>query len=448
MSTAVLLASPSDAELQAQILGTAWPPRRRGWMVAFALSGSLTALLLVAVAYTVGTGIGVWGNMIPVAWGFGIINFVWWIGIGHAGTFISAILYLFEQRWRTSINRFAEAMTLFAVMQAALFPILHLGRPWFAYWLFPYPSTLEVWPQVKSALPWDAAAITTYGTVSLLFWYLGLVPDLAAARDHAPTRARRVVYGLCALGWRGDSRAWRHYRSAYLVLAGLATPLVVSVHSIVSADFAIGLVPGWHSTIFPPFFVAGAIYSGFAMVLTLLVPARAFFAMKNLITQRHLENCAKLMLVTGMLVTYGYLIEFFIAWYSGDPFESQQFFQARPLGPAAWVFWTMLACNALTPQLFWSKKVRQSALTLFFASILINVGMWSERFVIIVMSLQREFLPALWSAFSPTWVDLCILIGTFGCFSLLFLLFLRWVPFVALWEMKELRRELTETPNG
>jgi molybdopterin-containing oxidoreductase family membrane subunit len=438
----ILVGPPSQGELQRRLLGT--PARRgnRGWRIAFAISAALTGLLVTAITYTVATGIGVWGNNIPVGWAFGIINFVWWIGIGHAGTFISAILYLLEQRWRTSINRFAEAMTLFAVVQAGMFPILHLGRPWFGYWLFPYPSIMEVWPQVRSALPWDAAAIFTYLTVSVLFWYLGLVPDLASLRDHAPTRRRRIIYGIFALGWRGSSTAWRHYRAAYLLLAGLATPLVLSVHSLVSSDFAIALVPGWHSTIFPPFFVAGAIFSGFAMVVTLIIPARAVFGLRDVITARHLDNCAKLILVTGLLVAYGYAIEFFIAWYSGDVAEKYQFFVGRPFGPRAGVFWTMMVCNVVVPQLYWSRRVRRSVPILFVTSLLINVGMWCERFVIIVQSLQREFLPTGWGSYTPTWVDLSILAGTMGFFSLLFLIFLRVLPFVAVFEMKELRAEL------
>jgi Ni/Fe-hydrogenase subunit HybB-like protein len=448
VSDPILIGAPSEAELQRRLLGT--PARRggRAWKIAFAISGSLTVLLIVCVTYTVSTGIGVWGTNIPVGWALAIVHFVWWIGIGHAGTFISAILYLFEQRWRTSINRFAEAMTLFAVMQAALFPILHLGRPWFFYWLLPYPSVMEVWPQTRSALPWDAAAITTYFTVSLLFWFLGLLPDLASLRDHAPTRRRRILYGLLALGWRGNAAAWRHYRRAYLVLAGLATPLVLSVHSIVSSDFAIGLTPGWHSTIFPPFFVAGAIFSGFAMVLTLVIPVRAVFRMHDVITPRHLDNCAKLMLVTGLLVSYGYIVEFFTAWYSGDPAERYQFFVARPSGPNAAVFWTMLACNVGVTQLLWWKRVRRSVLALFVISLLVNVGMWCERFVIVVQSLQREFLPSSWQPYEPTWVDLGLFAGTLGFFSLLFLVFLRVLPFIAASEMKELRRELAHEEHA
>ncbi len=442
----LLIGSPTQAELHRRLLGTPFRRGGRAWRIAFLVSGLLTLVLATCITYTVSTGIGVWGNNIPVGWAFGIINFVWWIGIGHAGTFISAILYLFEQRWRTSINRFAEAMTLFAVLQAALFPLLHLGRPWFFYWLLPYPSTMGVWPNVRSALPWDAAAITTYFTVSLVFWFLGLVPDLASLRDHAPTRRRRILYGLFALGWRGDATAWRHYRLAYLILAGLATPLVVSVHSIVSSDFAIGLTPGWHSAIFPPFFVAGAIFSGFAMVLTLIIPTRAVFGLKDVITPRHLDNCAKLILVTGMIVAYGYLVEFFIAYYSADVAERYQFFVGRPFGPNSPVFWTMITCNVLVPQLLWWRRFRRSIAALFVISILINVGMWCERFVIVVQSLQREYLPSGFGSYAPTIVDLGIFVGTLGFFSFLFLLFLRLIPFVAATEMKELRHEMEHHP--
>lgn len=442
MSSPLLIGAPTDRQLSDQLLSTTWRPSGRRFRLLLAVTGAGVIWLFALITYTVVTGIGVWGNNIPVAWAFGIINFVWWIGIGHAGTFISAILYLLEQRWRTSLNRFAEAMTLFAVAQAAMFPLLHLGRPWFGYWLFPYPSVMQVWPQVKSALPWDAAAISTYGLVSLLFWYLGLIPDLAALRDRSPTRLRRIVYGIFALGWRGAVNDWRHYRSAYLILAGLATPLVLSVHSIVSSDFAIALTPGWHSTIFPPFFVAGAIYSGFAMLLTLMIPVRVILRMDNLITRKHLDNMAKMLLLTGMLVSYGYLVEFFIAWYSGDESEIYQFFVARPQGPGSTVFWLMMLCNVGTPFFLWSRRARTSPAFLFLASIAINVGMWCERFVIIVGSLQRDYLPSAWAAYSPTWVDIGIFTGTLAFFGFLFLLFLRLIPIISLVEMKELRHEL------
>jgi Ni/Fe-hydrogenase subunit HybB-like protein len=438
--TALLLGNPADAELGQKLLGTTWHPGGPGWRIAFLVTGGLTAMLGALICYTIGTGVGVWGVMIPVGWGFAIINFVFWIGIGHAGTFISAILYLFEQGWRTSINRLAEAMTLFAVMQAALFPVLHLGRPWFAYWLFPYPSQMETWPQVKSALPWDAAAVTTYFTVSLMFWYLGLVPDFASLRDHAPTRRRRFIYGLFALGWNGKATTWRHYRAAYLVLAGLATPLVLSVHSVVSSDFAIGLTPGWHSTIFPPYFVAGAIFSGFAMVLTLLIPVRAVFKLHDVVTERHLDNCAKLTLVTGLVVAYGYIVEWFLAWYSGNAPEIYQAWVARPGGPGAFAFWLAMICNVLVPQFLWWRKVRTNVYMLFVLALLVNVGMWSERFMIIVQSLEREYLPAMWADYAPTWVDIGILVGTFGFFTFLFLLFLRFIPIISLSEMREMKR--------
>jgi molybdopterin-containing oxidoreductase family membrane subunit len=440
-SATLIVGDQTDAGLTRRLLGTAyraWGP----WRIAFAVTGAGTLWLLFCIAYTVERGIGVWGNNIPVAWAFGIINFVWWIGIGHAGTFISAILYLFEQRWRASINRFAEAMTLFAVVQAGMFPLLHLGRPWFGYWLFPYPGTMELWPQVKSALPWDAAAISTYASVSLLFWYVGLIPDLAALRDTAPGTFRRRVYGLFALGWRGSERAFRHYRSAYLLLAGLATPLVLSVHSVVSTDFAMALTPGWHSTIFPPYFVAGAIFSGFAMVLTLVIPVRALFQLESVITRRHIDNCAKMVLVTGLMVSYGYIIEYFLAWYSGSDYELQQFFEARPFGPGSGIFWLMLLGNVVAPQLLWSARVRQNLGLLFLLSLLINAGMWAERFVIIVLSLGREFMVSKWESYSPTWVDLGIFGGTVCFFLFLFALFLRFIPFVSAAEVKELRHDL------
>ncbi|HEV8551638.1 MAG TPA: NrfD/PsrC family molybdoenzyme membrane anchor subunit [Polyangiaceae bacterium] len=427
-----------EARLADAVLGPVWRGGRF-FAPAFALTGLGTIVFFLLISYTVVRGIGVWGNNIPAAWAFAIVNFVFWIGIGHAGTFISAILYLFEQRWRSSVNRFAEAMTLFAVAQAALFPVLHLGRPWFAYWLFPYPATMAVWPQVKSPLPWDAAAVSTYGTVSLLFFYLGLLPDLAAVRDAAPERWRRRVYGVFALGFRGSEATWRHYRRAYLLLAGLATPLVLSVHSVVSSDFAVGLTPGWHSTIFPPYFVAGAIFSGLAMVLTLLIPARRAFHFEDIVTRADIDRCAKLLLVTGLCVDYGYLVEYFLAWYSGDPAEIGQFFDARPRGPNAALFYLMVLGNVLAPQALWSARLRKNLWLLFVISLLVNVGMWSERFVIVVMSLEREFLSAAWADYAPTYVDFGILAGSFCCFLLLFLGFLRFLPSVALSEVKEAR---------
>jgi len=437
----VLLARPSDDELTRRLLRPIWVGGPV-WRILFLVTGLGSATMLLFVLYTVVAGIGVWGNDIPVGWAYGITNFVWWIGIGHAGTFISAILLLLEQPWRTSINRFAEAMTLFAVMLAGMFPVLHLGRPWFAYWIFPYPATMDVWPQFRSALPWDAAAIATYFTVSFLFWYVGLIPDLATARDCAPTPAKRRLYGLFALGWRGSSTHWSHYRLAYGLLAALATPLVISVHSIVSADFATAQLPGWHSTIFPPYFVAGAIYSGFAMVITLMVPIRRIFRLHEVITTRHLDAVAKMTMATGLIVAYAYVVEYFLAWYGGDPFEHYVFYAERLAGPYAWAVWTVFAINFAVPNLLWVRRIRRSALALFFLSILINVAMWLERFFLIVTSLQRDFLPSSWGLFRPSYIDGAILTGTLFTFAFLFLLFLRFVPFVPIAEVKELRHEL------
>jgi Ni/Fe-hydrogenase subunit HybB-like protein len=440
-AASVLEGRVEDAALTDQVLAPLWRPSRV-WRVLVALSLGGVGLLVVTITYTVTAGVGVWGNNIPVAWAFGIINFVWWIGLGHAGTFISAFLLLLEQEWRASINRIAEVMTLFAVVNAGLFPLLHLGRPWFFYWLVPYPATMRVWPQFRSALPWDAAAVFTYFTVSLLFWYLGLVPDLAAARDRAPTLGRARVYGLFALGWRGSMRDWSRYRVCYGLLAGLATPLVVSVHSIVSMDFAIAQLPGWHSTIFPPFFVVGAIYSGFALVAMLLIPIRWVYGTENVITPRHLESIAKVLLLTGSLMLYSYAIETFIAWYSGNVFERHALLVNRPTGPYAFWYWAMIACNCVVPQVFWWPRARRSSLVLFLASAAIVFGMWVERFVLIVTSLEQDFLPSSWHIYRPTWVDLGILAGTLGLFAFGFLLFLRFVPIVPIHEVKKLRREL------
>lgn len=426
-----------DRALTEQLLRPLWRFPGRWWALV-GLTGAGTAWMLVCIYHLITTGVGTWGNNIPVAWAFGITNFVWWIGIGHAGTFISAILLLLEQRWRTSINRFSEAMTLFAVICAALFPVLHLGRPWFAYWLAPYPATMQVWPNFKSALAWDMAAVATYFTISLVFWFMGLLPDLAAARDSS-TGKKRTVYGLFALGWRGAGRHWRHYKVGYVLLAGLATPLVVSVHSIVSLDFAQAQVPGWHSTIFPPYFVAGAIFSGFAMVLTLLVPCRALFGLHEVVTPRHLDNMAKMVLTTGWVVAYSYVIEQFLAWYGGDEAEFRIYFEQRLFGPYGGWFVLMLVCNLLVPQLYWWRRVRRSAWMLFVTSLLINVGMWLERFIIIVGSLSRGRMESSWADYAPTWVDLGILFGSICFFLLLFLLFLRLVPFIPITELKEMR---------
>ncbi|HET8656107.1 MAG TPA: NrfD/PsrC family molybdoenzyme membrane anchor subunit [Longimicrobiaceae bacterium] len=438
----MMVGRPDDARITEEVLAPLWERTRRGWWWLLAISGAGVVLLIVTVTYTLWMGPGVWGTNIPVAWAYPIINFVWWIGIGHAGTFISAFLVLLNQRWRSSINRVAEAMTLFALVNAGLFPLLHLGRPWFFYWLLPYPTRFQVWPQYKSTLPWDVAAVSTYFLVSLLFWYLGLVPDFATARDRAPTRFRRRVYGVFALGWRGAAEQWQRHRITYLLLAGLATPLVISVHSVVSLDFAIALLPGWHSAIFPPYFVVGAIFSGLGMVLVLLLPVRAVFKLKDLITDAHLDALAKLILVTGWMLTYSYVIESFLAWYSGDLFERYTYLFARPFGAYAWVYWSMTAVNVLVPQLFWWKRLRRNPVVLFIASLLIVLAMWAERFVIIVTSEYHDFLPSSWHFYAPTWVDWGILLGSVGLFVFLFLLFLRFVPAIPLGETKKLRYQL------
>jgi molybdopterin-containing oxidoreductase family membrane subunit len=441
--SAVLEDAGSYAELTDELLGKVLAPPR--WMRPALLVTFLgTVVLVVAITYTITTGIGVWGNNIPVAWAFGITNFVWWIGIGHAGTFISAFLLLLEQKWRTSINRFAEGMTLFAVIQAGLFPLLHLGRPWFFYWLAPYPSTMKVWPQFRSALTWDVVAVSTYFTVSLLFWYLGLVPDLAAMRDRAPERWRRRIYAVFALGWYGSTRNWSRWRIAYGLLGGLATPLVVSVHSIVSSDFAIANLPGWHSPLFPPYFVAGAIYSGFAMVLTLMLPARRLYGLQHVITKQHLDSMAKMLLVTGWIVTYSYTIEIWTAWYSGDKSEIYTYLVMRPFGPYAWMYWTVILCNCVSPQLLWFRRIRRSPAALWLLSLAIQIGMWTERFVLIVTSESRDFLPSSWRGYRPTLVDGALLFGTVSFFLFLFLLFLRFVPFIPISELKALKHELAK----
>ena len=433
--------APGDATITDHLLAPLWRGSRTWWLL-FGLSALGTLLLLGTVTYTVVAGIGTWGNNIPVAWAYAITNFVWWIGIGHAGTFISAFLLLLNQRWRGSINRVAEAMTIFALVNAALFPVLHLGRPWFFYWLIPYPATMNVWPNFKSALPWDVAAVTTYFTVSLLFWYLGLVPDLASARDRAPTRRRRLAYGIFAMGWRGSGYQWQRYRIAYVLLAALATPLVISVHSVVSLDFSIAQLPGWHSAIFPPYFVVGAIYSGLAMVLVLLLPLRRAFGLYDIVTEAHLDAIAKLMLAMGLMLTYSYVIETFMAWYSADTAERYTYLTARPFGPYSIAYWIMTILNVATPELFWSKRLRTNTVVLFLASIGILVGMWMERFIIIVTSLNRDFLTSSWHFYLPTWVDWGILAGSLGLFGFLFLLFVRFVPTVAISEVKELHHEL------
>jgi Ni/Fe-hydrogenase subunit HybB-like protein len=415
-------------------------PVPRVWYFGFAISFVLVMILLYEIVRLITVGVGLFGIMIPVAWGFAIVNFVWWIGIGHAGTLISAILLLMRQKWRQSINRFAEAMTLFAVACAGMFPLLHLGRPWFFYWLLPYPSTMGVQPQFRSPLVWDVFAVSTYFTVSLLFWYLGLIPDLATLRDRARKRMPRFLYGILAMGWRGSAIHWHRYDTAYLLLAGLATPLVVSVHTVVSFDFAVALVPGWHSTIFPPYFVAGAIYSGFAMVMTIAIPLRKLYGLEDFITMKHLKNMAMVMLATGMVVAYGYLMETFMAWYSGDIFE-QHMMMNRMFGPYGWMYWLLILFNLLIPQALWVPSVRTNVPALFLIALSVNIGMWLERYVIVVVSLSRDYMPSAWGMYSGTVVDYAVLAGSIGLFLCLLFLFIRFLPMISIFEMRGLVHE-------
>jgi len=406
------------------------------WLASFGLASLLLAGLLFALGVLLFRGVGIWGINIPVGWGFAIVNFVWWIGIGHAGTLISAILLLLHQEWRNSINRFAEAMTLFAVICAAMFPLFHLGRPWLFYWLTPYPNLMNLWPQFRSPLVWDLFAVGTYFTVSLLFWYLGLIPDLATIRDRATSRLRRIVYGFFAMGWRGAARHWHHYEMAYLLVAGLATPLVVSVHSVVSLDFAFSLLPGWHTTIFPPYFVAGAIFSGFAMVLSLAIPIRAVYRLEDLVTIRHLDNMAKVLLGTGLIVAYGYVMEAFMSWYSADTYEAYVMYN-RLTGPYAAVYWLAIGCNVIATQTLWSRRVRRNVPALFVVSLVIQVGMWTERYMIVVTSLHRDFLPRSWGMYSATFWDWLTFVGSIGLFLWLFFLFIRFVPMISIFEVRK-----------
>ncbi len=406
------------------------------WFIVVSIGMMLMGGLGLAVTWLLIKGTGIWGVNIPIGWGFAIINFVWWIGIGHAGTLISAILLLLKQGWRTSINRFAEGMTIFAVMCAGIFPLIHTGRPWLAaYWLFPYPNTMAIWPQFRSPLIWDVFAVSTYFTVSLMFWYVGLIPDLATLRDKAKSRPVKMAYGMLALGWRGSARHWQRYEHIYLLLAGISTPLVLSVHSVVSFDFAVSVLPGWHATIFPPYFVAGAIYSGFAMVMTLAIPLRKFYGLEDFITMRHIHNMTKVMLATGMIVAYGYANEAFFAWYSSNAYEAYMMLN-RMTGPYAVFYWTLIAINAVMIQLFWFRSVRDNLPLLFILSLLVNVGMWLERFIIIVTSLHRDFLPSSWDMYYPTRWDFAMFTGTIGLFFSLFFLFVRFLPAIAIFEMR------------
>jgi Ni/Fe-hydrogenase subunit HybB-like protein len=401
-----------------------------GWLAGLAVGMGLLGLLFLR-------GVGIWGIEVPVAWGFAIINFVWWIGIGHAGTLISAILLLFKQTWRNSINRFAEAMTLFAVACAGMFPLLHMGRPWLGYWMFPYPNTMGVWPQFRSPLVWDVFAVSTYATISAVFWFVGLVPDFATMREQATNRWARMVYGMLSLGWRGSARHWTRYEALYILLAGISTPLVLSVHTVVSFDFAIAIVPGWHTTIFPPYFVAGAIYSGFAMVLVLAIPIRKYYGLEGMITMRHLQNSAKIMLATGLIVGYGYFFETFIGMYSGSTYE-RFMLHNRWFGPYAPEYWALILLNILFPQILWWPKIRSSTTWLFGISLVVLVGMWLERFVIIVTSLHRDYLPSSWGHYVPTRWDWATYAGTIGLFTAAIFIFIRIAPAISIFEIRML----------
>ena len=415
------------------------------WWVCFIAALSAFGLGAVLAGIMFAKGLGVLGLNQPNGWGVFIVNFVFWVGIGHAGTLISAILFLFRQKWRTAINRSAEAMTIFAVMTALLFPLIHTGRPWYAaFWLLPYPNQRELWVNFRSPLLWDVFAVGTYFTISALFWYVGLIPDLASIRDRAKNKWRKLIYTLLSMGWRGSNRNWSHYEIAYMLLAGLSTPLVLSVHSVVSFDFAVSNLAGWHTTIFPPYFVAGAIFSGFAMVVTLLVIMREVFDLKHYITIDHLEKMNKIIMATGLMVGYAYACEFFIAWYSGSPFEKFVFFKSRAFGPYWWAYWTMVACNVFIPQLFWFKRFRRSIGVMFVVSLFVNIGMWFERFVIVVTSLHQDYIPSSWAMYIPTWYDWGITVGSFGWFFIWFLLFCRVLPTIAMAEVKS----VMDQPGG
>src|SRR5271156_2440327 len=419
-----------------------------GWFFGFTLAGSICLILFTAVTWLFLKGVGIWGLDIPVGWGFAIINFVWWIGIGHAGTLISAILLLFKQQWRNSINRFAEAMTIFAVVCAGMFPLIHVGRPWLGYWLFPYPNTMNVWPQFRSPLLWDVFAVSTYATISVVFWYIGMVPDFGTMRDRAKSKIAQYIYGILSLGWRGSVRHWMRYETASLLLAGLATPLVLSVHTVISFDFAVAVLPGWHTTIFPPYFVAGAIYSGFAMVLTLAIPLRKFYHLENLVTVRHIDNMGKVMLGTGGIVAYGYGMEVFMSWYSASPWEFFMMWN-RMFGPMGWAYWILVLTNIAIPlTTLWSRKLRVNVLFLFLLSFVINTGMWFERFVIVVTSLYRDYLPSSWGTYRATKWDYMTFIGTWGMFTFLFLLFVRFLPMIPMSEIRMMLPQSKVRPPG
>jgi Ni/Fe-hydrogenase subunit HybB-like protein len=433
----LVLGNPSMRDITARIASIVESKITTKYLLTLGLTGTMAALGLFALYYTITTGIGVWGLNNPIGWGWDITNFVFWIGIGHAGTLISAILFLFRQKWRTAINRSAEAMTIFAVVCALTMVLSHTGRPWLFYWLLPYPNQMQMWINFRSPLAWDVFAVNTYFAVSAMFWFVGLIPDLATVRNYVKGPVAKKIYSFLSLGWTGSTRHWHHYEIAYMVLAGISTPLVLSVHSVVSFDFTVGVMPGWHTTIFPPYFVAGAIFSGFAMVMTLLVIAREILDLKQFITLKHFENMNKIILATGMMVGYAYAMEMFIAWYSGSQWERWIFIN-RAMGDYAWAYWTMVACNVVSPQVYWFKKARRSIPLMFVISIFVNIGMWFERFTIIATTLHHDFLPASWGYYTPTWVEISIFVGTFGIFLTLFLLFAKFVPVIAIAEVKSI----------
>ncbi len=439
--------NPPLKELEDVIAAPQNQPVSKKYYIALSITGSMLLIGAICVGLTFYYGIGMWGNNQPVAWAFGITNFVFWIGIGHAGTLISAILFLLRQKWRNGVARFAEAMTIFAVICAGLFPVLHLGRPWLAGYIIPYPNQHSIWPNFVSPLVWDVFAVSTYFTVSLIFWYVGLIPDFATLRDRATSKAKKFIYSFFSLGWRHSNRHWRHYEKVYMILAGLATPLVLSVHTVVSFDFAVAILPGWHSTIFPPYFVAGAIFSGFAMVVTVLIFVRKIFDMEHIITMDHLDRMNKIILLTGSMVGYAYVIEWFMSWYSGVPAELFTTLE-RAFGPYGWGYWIMVSCNVVFPQLFWFRKIRRSIPAMLVIVILVNVGMWMERFIIIASSLSRDFLPTSWAYFRPTLVDLGILLGSFGLFFTLILLFAKSAPVISISEIKSVAQGAQPSHHG
>lgn len=453
----MITGEPSYRTLDESIGSLVLNPRRhkKPWWIMFFIGLAGTGVLGAAITWLLYQGIGIWGNNVPVCWAFDIVNFVWWIGIGHAGTLISAILLLLRQQWRNSINRFAEGMTIFAVMCAGMYPLLHTGRPWVAaYWLLPYPSILAVWPQFRSPLMWDVFAVSTYLTVSLLFWLVGLIPDFANLRDRAKSKAVKVIFGIASAGWRGSNQHWHRYEQAYLLLAGLSTPLVLSVHTIVSFDFAVSVVPGWNVTVFPPYFVAGAVFAGFAMVILFAVPLRKMYQLQDLITDRHLDWMAKILLATGLIVFYGYILEVFYAWYSGSPYEMDMAVNRRYFGPYSWAYWSLIFCNGIVPQLFWIPRMRRSPYSLIFVSLAVSVGMWLERFVIIPMSLTATYLPSASKMYYPTIWDFLMFGGTIGFFTMMMFLFMRFLPIINIFEMKDLLYKINsslkrhEEPTG